>query len=38
MTASPRIAARHTETLVENVRRFAAGEPVRNVVDKERWF
>jgi phosphoglycerate dehydrogenase-like enzyme len=35
---SPAIAARHLATLVENVRRFAAGEPLNNVVDKALWF
>jgi phosphoglycerate dehydrogenase-like enzyme len=35
--ASPRIAERHLATLVENVRRFANGEPLRNVVDKHGW-
>ena len=36
--ASPRIAERHLATLVENVRRFAAGKLLRNIVDKARWF
>ncbi len=36
--ASVRIAERHLETLLDNVRRFASGEPLRNVVDKEKWF
>ena len=35
---SPVIAGRHLATLVENVRRFAAGEPLNNVVDKALWF
>jgi phosphoglycerate dehydrogenase-like enzyme len=35
---SPVIAERHLATLVENVRRFAAGEPLNNVVDKALWF
>ncbi|AMV17228.1 D-2-hydroxyacid dehydrogenase [Planctomyces sp. SH-PL14] len=35
---SPRIAERHTGVLLENVRRFAAGEPLVNMVDKRRWF
>ncbi len=35
---SPAIAARHLETLVDNVARFARGEPLRNVVDKALWF
>ena len=36
--ASPRIADRHTETLLENVRRFVEGRELLNVVDKRRWF
>lgn len=36
--ASPRIAERHTQTLLENVRRFANGEQPLNLVDKHRWF
>lgn len=36
--ASPRVSERHTETLVENVRRFANHQPLINVVDKEQWF
>jgi phosphoglycerate dehydrogenase-like enzyme len=35
---SPVIAARHLATLVENVGRFARGEPLVNVVDKVLWF
>lgn len=35
---SPRIAERHLEVLLDNVRRFTAGEPLRNVVDKRKWF
>jgi len=35
---SPAIAGRHLKTLVENLRRFAAGEPLNNVVDKSLWF
>ena len=35
---SPRIAERHLAQLVENVRRFVAGEPLQNVVDKAEWF
>jgi phosphoglycerate dehydrogenase-like enzyme len=35
---SPRIAARHLETLLDNVGRFVRGEPLRNVVDKEKWY
>ncbi len=36
--ASPRVAERHLETLLDNVRRFAKGETLRNVVDKSNWF
>ncbi len=36
--ASPRIAERHTETLLENIRRFVNGEPPATLVDKRRWF
>lgn len=36
--ASPRIAERHTATLLENIRRFVAGEPPATQVDKARWF
>jgi len=35
---SPRISERHTATLLDNVRRFATGEDLRNVVDKAKWF
>src|SRR5262245_19955333 len=35
---SPRIAERHLEVLLQNVRRFRAGEPLLNVVDKREWF
>lgn len=35
---SPIIAERHLALLVENVRRFVAGEPLLNVVDKRLWF
>ena len=36
--ASPRIAERHLETLLENVRRFVAGKPPATLVDKRQWF
>ncbi|MBA3314244.1 MAG: D-2-hydroxyacid dehydrogenase [Planctomycetaceae bacterium] len=36
--ASPRIAERHLATLLENVRRFAVGEPLINAVDKAAWY
>ncbi len=35
---SPRIAERHLAVLEDNVRRFASGKPLVNVVDKSRWF
>jgi phosphoglycerate dehydrogenase-like enzyme len=35
---SPVIAERHLATLVENVGRFARGEPLINVVEKALWF
>jgi phosphoglycerate dehydrogenase-like enzyme len=35
---SPRIAGRHLEALLDNVGRFARGEPLRNVADKEKWY
>lgn len=35
---SPAIAERHLGVLVDNVKRFARGEPLNNVVDKQRWF
>jgi phosphoglycerate dehydrogenase-like enzyme len=36
--ASPRIAERHLQTLLENIRLFAAGRPPATLVDKRRWF
>ena len=36
--ASPRVAERHLQTLLDNVRRFVKGEALRNVVDKKQWF
>ena len=36
--ASPRISERHTETLLENIRRFVAGEDSLTPVDKHKWF
>ncbi len=35
---SPRIAERHLAVLLDNVGRFARGEPLANVVDKTAWF
>jgi phosphoglycerate dehydrogenase-like enzyme len=36
--ASPRVPERHVETLLDNLRRFVAGKPLLNVVDKSQWF
>ena len=36
--ASPRVPERHLETLLDNLRRFVGGLPLRNVVDKTHWF
>ncbi|MGH9674285.1 MAG: D-2-hydroxyacid dehydrogenase [Bryobacteraceae bacterium] len=36
--ASVRVAARHLEVLLENAHRFAHGEPLINVVNKQEWF
>ena len=36
--ASVHIAERHLATVLENVRRFAAGEKLINKVEKARWF
>lgn len=35
---SPRIAERHTEVLLDNIRRFVAGQPPATQVDKRRWY
>ena len=35
---SPRIAGRHLALLLDNIGRFVRGEPLRNIVDKTRWF
>jgi phosphoglycerate dehydrogenase-like enzyme len=35
---SPRIVERHLALLLDNVRRFTAGDPLRNIVDKKQWF
>jgi phosphoglycerate dehydrogenase-like enzyme len=35
---SPQVAARHLDLLLDNIGRFVRGEPLRNVVDKGRWF
>jgi phosphoglycerate dehydrogenase-like enzyme len=36
--SSPRIAERHLAVLLDNVARFARGEPLATAVDKPRWF
>jgi phosphoglycerate dehydrogenase-like enzyme len=36
--ASPRIAERHTQVLLENIRLFVAGRPPSTLVDKRRWY
>jgi phosphoglycerate dehydrogenase-like enzyme len=35
---APRIAERHLAVLVDNIHRFAHGEPLVNVVDKRVWY
>ena len=35
---SVHIAERHLDVLLDNIRRFVAGEPLRNVASKENWF
>jgi phosphoglycerate dehydrogenase-like enzyme len=35
---SVRIAERHLEVLLDNIRRFRAGEELRNVASKTEWF
>ncbi|TAK20613.1 MAG: D-2-hydroxyacid dehydrogenase [Chloroflexota bacterium] len=34
----PHLDERRVAVVVENARRFAVGQPLRNVVDKARWF
>jgi phosphoglycerate dehydrogenase-like enzyme len=34
----PYLDDRRYEIVVDNARRFAAGQPLRNVVDKANWF
>ena len=36
--ASTHIAERHLQTLLENIRRFVAGQPPLTLVDKREWF
>jgi len=35
--ASPRVPERHEQTLLDNLRRFVAGQPLLNIVDKKMW-
>jgi phosphoglycerate dehydrogenase-like enzyme len=35
---APCIAERHLRVLLENLRRFVAGQPLRNIVDKRSWY
>ena len=35
---SPRISERHLAVLLDNVGRFARGEPLGNVADKAKWY
>ena len=34
----PYVDERRFEVFLENCRRFEAGEPLQNIVDKARWF
>ena len=34
----PHLNERRYEITVDNCRRFAAGQPLRNIVDKASWF
>lgn len=36
--ASPHIAERHLETLLDNIRHFVKGEPPATLVDKRKWY
>ena len=35
---SPHIPLRRIGLVADNLRRFVAGEPLQNVIDKSRWF
>lgn len=35
---SPRVPERHLAVLLDNIRRFVAGQPPATVVDKRRWY
>lgn len=36
--AGPSLDAARNDVVIENARRFAAGQPLINVVDKAEWF
>ena len=38
LSGAKNILDRRLEVVIENARRFAAGEPLRNVVDKAAWY
>ena len=35
---APQMASRHLEIVLDNVQRFALGEPLHNVADKSKWY
>ena len=35
---SPAIAGRHLQVVLDNISLFVNGQPLKNVVDKRRWF
>jgi phosphoglycerate dehydrogenase-like enzyme len=35
---STQVAQRHLQVVLDNVGRFVRGEPLRNLVDKQRWY
>ena len=37
-SVGPYVKERRADLIVDNCRRFAAGQPLRNVVDKKSWF
>jgi phosphoglycerate dehydrogenase-like enzyme len=36
--SSPHIPTRHIGVVRDNLRRFVAGEPLHNIIDKQHWF
>ena len=36
--AGPYIDDRRTEVFLDNCTRFAENQPMRNIVDKDKWF